>query len=59
MEQIDSLHITVNDRNILVSALLKLYIFSDLSQFSFMKTETCRAKIILKSFISPFDMKKA
>lgn len=59
MEQVDSLHITVNDRNILVRALLKLYTFSDLSQFGFMKTETCRTKIILKGFISPFDMKNA
>lgn len=46
MKQVDSLHITVNDRSILVNALLKLYKFSDLSQFGFMKTETCGAKII-------------
>lgn len=57
MEQVDSLHITVNDRNILVSGLLMLYKFPGLSQFGFIKTETFKA-FFKKSVISPFDMKK-
>jgi len=49
-EQVESLHVTVSDRNIVVNALWKSYKFSDLSQFGFTKTETCKAKIILKNF---------
>lgn len=49
MEQVHSLYIIVNDNTILVTVLLNPYKFSDLSQFGFMKTETCSAKIIYKS----------